>query len=92
MKLKGDRQISCNCLRVIIDHTRKNDWRIILGEEDFGNAVQVPFHNSSVEAVLSSIESCTCFNHALDHWSIGVATGSPKLERDMRQKALDTDR
>jgi hypothetical protein len=43
---------------------------MILGEEDLGNAVRVPFGDGSDKAVIPGIESYACVHHALDHRGI----------------------
>ena len=53
--------------------------------------MEVSFCNSSIEAVVSGIENCPGVHHTLGHWNVGVITESTKLERDVRQNALDTN-
>ena len=65
---------------------------MILGEEDLGNAVRVPFGNGSDKAVIPGIKSCACVHHESNHGGIRVVKGLTKEKRDVGHKALDPDR
>ncbi len=60
---------------------------MILGEEDLGDAVRVPFGNGSDKAVIPGIESCASVHHASDHGDIRVIEGLTKEKRDVGDKA-----